>query len=117
MTKEERDEMMRKNYVTQLEGMGYGPDGLALSAKEPEPRVLTLREAKEAEYCVMELRDSHELYQFVHDPDGGYFSPQINTIDHPYFETIAEEDEYNVHVRCWSKIPTNARRLEVKWDD
>ena len=83
--------------------------------KEQEPRVLTLEEARRAEYCVMELRDRKELMQFVHDERGGYFSPSLNGREHPYFEDIAGDDEYNVHVRCWSAIPTDEQRKEVKW--
>ena len=34
MTEEERDKMMRSNWVMQMEALGYGPDGLALPPKE-----------------------------------------------------------------------------------
>jgi len=84
---------------------------------EHKPRVLTLEEARRAEYCVMEVHDSKELMQFVHDERGGYFSPSLNGREHPYFEDIAGDDEYNVHVRCWSAIPTDEQRKEVKWDE
>ena len=83
--------------------------------KEYEPHVLAYEDAITAEYFVMEIRDSKELYQFVHDPLG-YFSPSLNSDNHKYFEGIVTKDEYNRFTRCWSSRPTDEQREAVKWD-
>lgn len=98
------------------DGVRYRMAVTPVQPKEEKPRVLTLEEARRAEYCVMEVRNGKELMQFVHDERGGYFSPNLNGREHPYFEDIAGDDEYNVHVRCWSAIPTDEQRKEVRWN-
>lgn len=88
--------------------------------KEQEPHVLTLEEAEKAEYCVLEVRNE-SLLQFVHDEDGGYFSPSLNNLQQrPYFEKLFESDEhedYNRRMRCWSALPSKEQRQAAEWND
>ena len=37
MTEEERDKMMRSNWVMQMAALGYGPDGMALPKEDVTP--------------------------------------------------------------------------------
>jgi hypothetical protein len=91
------------------------PLSLAMAAlellKAQEPRVMTLEEAKNSEFCFCESGSVFACHMFV-DPADGFAT--IQQFGRP--DILIDSNEYGISFRCWTSRPTDEQREKVKWE-
>jgi hypothetical protein len=79
--------------------------------KAQEPRVMTLEEAKNSEFCFCESGSVFACHMFV-DPADGFAT--IQQFGRP--DILIDSNEYGISFRCWTSRPTDEQREKVKWE-
>ena len=96
----------------------YAIDALEL-LKAQEPRVMTLEEAKGAEYCWLEQKSSKYIvivdFVMSHSRVTGKTASEIRRLGNSRVYLLLDE-EYGKDWRCWTSRPTDEQREAVKWE-
>lgn len=90
-------------------------DALAL-LKAQEPRVMTIQEIKNADFCYLEVNGHDGVIPVLlkHFIDDKYIHVTINGGSVYFFDITCDVEKL---VRCWTSRPTDEQREAVKWDD
>ena len=95
-------------------GLDVPNDALSL-LKAQQPRVMTLEEAAQSDFCYVEYWAGDIVPAFVRFSvmAGEIKSYKIQTdLEHSYFCA----DKYGKALRCWTYQPTDEQRKAVKWN-
>lgn len=84
-------------------------DALALM-KDQKPRVITMEEAAQADYCYVEYKSGDVEPVLVNSYGDGNYRLQRKDAYH-----VVGPDTFALYGRFWTSRPTNEQRMETPW--